>query len=328
MSGTSIPYHLRQNKAVDRALFVGLLKKVGIYDNISSYRYIGFGGPFLEDFKIIHHELKIKDMISLENNENVIKRQKFNKPLSCITILDKAKDSTEFIQEHAFDQKTILWLDYVAFNTLPQQIQDIRASLNKMGNGDILKVTLNANSSNLGPVENKGDDLNQFRLEKFRNMVTQEFFPAGLTKDDVTNKNFPKTLLKTIKVLVNSVMQHRVKEKIHLLTSFVYEDGQKMLTITMIILDESSQEKFFSDSRIKFWQFFNEDWNIVQDISMPAISIRERLAIEALLPDADCELINQTLGFYIGADVNEARSTMDSFIRHYREFPWFGKLSL
>ena len=328
MSGTSIPYHLRQNKAVDRALFVGLLKKVGIYDNISSYQYIGFGGPFLEDFKIIHHELKIKDMISLENNENVIKRQKFNKPLSCITILDKAKDSTEFIKEHAFDKKTILWLDYVAFNTIPQQIQDIRASLNKMGNGDILKVTLNANSSNLGPVENKGDDLNQFRLEKFRNMVTQEFSPSGLTKDDVTNKNFPKTLLKTIKVLVNSVMQHRVKEKIHLLTSFVYEDGQKMLTITMIILDESSQERFFSDSRIKFWQFFNEDWNIIQDISMPAISIRERLAIEALLPDADCELINQKLGFYIGADVNEARSTMDSFIRHYREFPWFGKLSI
>lgn len=146
MSGVSIPYHLRQNKAVDRALLVGLLKRVGYFNNISEYRYIGFGGPFLEDFKVIHHELKIKDMISIENNKNVMNRQKFNKPLSCIRIPDDIKSSSEFLLEHSFDKKTILWLDYVSFRELPQQIQDIRMSLNKMGNGDILKITLNGNS--------------------------------------------------------------------------------------------------------------------------------------------------------------------------------------
>lgn len=328
MSGVSIPYHLRQNKAVDRALLVGLLKRVGYFNNISEYRYIGFGGPFLEDFKVIHHELKIKDMISIENNKNVMNRQKFNKPLSCIRILDDIKSSSEFLLEHSFDKKTILWLDYVSFRELPQQIQDIRMSLNKMGNGDILKITLNGNSSNLGLPRNPDDDLNEYRLSKYTDMVTQEFLPADLTTDDVTHKNFPRTLLKTLKVVANSVMQNRPRERIHLLTSFIYEDGQKMLTVTMIILDDSTQDRFFTDSRLRSWPFFNEDWGHVQDITMPAISVRERLAIESLLPDADYESIYEKLGFYLGKDEEEGRSVMNSFIKHYREFPWFGKLSL
>jgi len=67
-SGSTIPYHLRQNKAVERVLFEEQLKLVSTWlesleaTPIEKYRYIGFGGPFLEDFKSIHRNLKIEDM--------------------------------------------------------------------------------------------------------------------------------------------------------------------------------------------------------------------------------------------------------------------------
>ena len=46
------PYHLRPNKAIDRFLLVDLLRHVP-YEERKRYEYIGLGGPFLEDFKIM-----------------------------------------------------------------------------------------------------------------------------------------------------------------------------------------------------------------------------------------------------------------------------------
>ncbi|MGT0148893.1 O-methyltransferase [Vibrio metschnikovii] len=72
----------------NRGLFIQSLRKINKYLNISDYRYMGFGG-LRGDFKALHHELKISDMVCIEVNENVRRRQQFNKPLSCIDFLDR-----------------------------------------------------------------------------------------------------------------------------------------------------------------------------------------------------------------------------------------------
>ena len=56
MSGGFIPYHLRPGKAVDRKLFIESLQLMSRRLQVENYTYIGFGGPFLEDFKQIHSE--------------------------------------------------------------------------------------------------------------------------------------------------------------------------------------------------------------------------------------------------------------------------------
>ena len=66
MSGGTVPYHLRQNKAIDRSLFIDLLARLNRCRDISDYTYIGFGGPFLEDFKSVHSFTGISKMISIE----------------------------------------------------------------------------------------------------------------------------------------------------------------------------------------------------------------------------------------------------------------------
>ena len=86
MSGGAVAYHLRENKAIERGLFIELLTRVGRVANISDYTYIGFGGPFLEDFKALHASLRIAKMISIEMDENVCKRQAFNRPADFIEI--------------------------------------------------------------------------------------------------------------------------------------------------------------------------------------------------------------------------------------------------
>ena len=49
------PYHLRANKAADRLILMETITRVtrALSASMDDYTYYGFGGPFLEDFKLI-----------------------------------------------------------------------------------------------------------------------------------------------------------------------------------------------------------------------------------------------------------------------------------
>ena len=51
-AGSSLPYRLRPNKAVDRELFLSLLMRLAPALSLEKYHYVGLGGPFLEDFRL------------------------------------------------------------------------------------------------------------------------------------------------------------------------------------------------------------------------------------------------------------------------------------
>lgn len=326
-AGTSIPYHLRPNKAVERGLFIQSLRKINKYINISDYRYIGFGGPFLEDFKALHHELKIADMVCIEINNNVRLRQQFNKPLSCINFPDKTYSATDFIKEHDFEKESITWLDYVSFQDLSTQLSDVSMLLGKLCHGDIFKVTLNANSANLGSVDDQSK-LMEYRLEKFKELVTAEFEPHGLSEDSMLSKVFPQTLLKALHRAVAKGMASSSELDAVPLSAFVYEDGQKMLTATGIVLEKNRKDEFFEKTHIAAWPYFSCDWKDPKNITLPALSARERLLVEQMLPGGTYEEIRASLGFYIGLRESDAKEQMENFMSYYRSFPWFGKVAL
>ncbi|MCL0160726.1 O-methyltransferase, partial [Klebsiella pneumoniae] len=102
------------------------------------------GGPFLEDFKQVHNLLKVNKMISIEGDENVFRRQQFNKPLSCIDLGEEPEMSGDFINRYNFDEKTIIWLDYAMPSELNAQLNEIVNLITKLKPKDIFKVTLNA----------------------------------------------------------------------------------------------------------------------------------------------------------------------------------------
>ena len=71
-------YHLKLNKSIDRLLFIDIIKAFNVFFEINDYRYIGFGGPYLEDFKLLSNMFPKIKMISLEIDEETYKRQKFH----------------------------------------------------------------------------------------------------------------------------------------------------------------------------------------------------------------------------------------------------------
>ena len=120
-SASSLPYRLRPNKAVDRELFLALLGRLAAALRIESYQYVGLGGPFLDDFRLIHGRLGIQEMVCVESEEDVHQRQLFNRPVDCITCVHDTLEN--FIDSTDFEQPVLIWFDYTEPGKIADQIE-------------------------------------------------------------------------------------------------------------------------------------------------------------------------------------------------------------
>jgi hypothetical protein len=152
-AGSSLPYRLRPNKAVDRELFLSLLIRLAAKLSIEKYHYVGLGGPFLEDFRLVHARLGIGRMTCVECEEEVHKRQIFNRPISSLECIHSTLE--DYLDEHEFETPTIVWFDYTEPRGITTQIERFAHTIGTVSIGSVLRITLNANPASLGrPVTN------------------------------------------------------------------------------------------------------------------------------------------------------------------------------
>ncbi len=311
MSKSSMYYHIRPTKVIDRMLFLELLTKLKEVCPIpiQKYQYIGFGAESFEDFKLVHRQLEINDMISLEFDKRTYLRQQFNRPYECIQLINKS--SADFIREYEFDNPTIIWLDYCDAGQIREQISEICALIGKMEENDILKVTFNANPSAYGTPKNEKDEIviENARLEELRSRVG-EYLSSPINHTAVKRKNLPQTLIDALKNAVNNECS---KEKQMLpLSTCVYADGQQMVTFTGMIYRDKNKVMPIREM-IETWPHGGD----IADISIPALTIKERIEMNALLPGATLDQIK-------GKEVRHAfekDSDIENYIKYYKYYP-------
>lgn len=328
MSGGNIAYHLRPNKAVERALFIELLTRIGrTAFNISEYKYVGFGGPFMEDFKAIHAATRISDMVCIERDETVQARQKFNCPVSCVKFM--LQDASTFIGEFESDVPTVAWLDFTSPGELKQQLDDTSNLVKKMAHGDIFKVSLNAS---VDALKEPVPGINQKELCKLRRATFEDRagtdLPQGVKDDDFKADRYPTLLLKATNLAANRGVNHSGLI-VQPLTAFRYSDSTTMLTATAIILDPTKLDvaNFPAESRLCYWPFASLDWKYPYEIDLPVLSSRERMALESLQPDGTVPQALEKFGSIIGPN-GITHSAISSFWKYYRVYPEFVKVIL
>lgn len=332
MSGNSIAYQLRQNKAIDRNLFIDLLNRIGRVKNISDYEYIGFGGPFLEDFKALHAALRINRMQSIEGNANTHARQNFNSPFKFLTLHNKLSNS--FFSDHQFrDSGTVVWLDYTSTKDLRPQLDEFRSVVESVNYFDIVKITLNASPAAIpGKVAN-GESIQEARLKTLLKTVA-EYLPAGVSADNIVPPEYPKLLQQSLQNAVAGLSAGETNRYFQILTSFVYSDGQQMLTVTGIVLDASkddARQAFLDSSRLAHWPFANLHWQPPIPISVPSLSAKERMKLDECLPikGSDAVVIaalQAELG-YVPGEVTDVQE-LANYARYYRAYPHFSRVIL
>jgi hypothetical protein len=329
---SSLPYQLRPNKAVDRELFLSLLGRLAGLLRLEDYTYIGLGGPFLEDFRLIHSRLGIGRLISVEAEKEVHKRQLFNRPVPSV----ECRHSTleDFIDAENFETPVILWFDYTSPKEVTKQIARFAESVVSVPECSILRITINADPASLGqpdkdevrPAPNgeksdsdKRSTLFEWRLDRFRNRLGAQC-PVDVGVDEMSRTQFGRPLLRALQLAVSAELQNCPSRTVFWLLATHYSDGQIMATATLVVLGNNPEFTNYVSDLVKSWKFYSTPVDPLV-LDMPVLSARERLTLEAHQGrNADMN--------YALPESKFGEDPVDSFKRFYRVFPHFTKVDL
>ena len=325
---TSLPYQLRPNKAADRELFLSLLARLSGTLHLETFRYIGLGGPFMEDFRMIHSRIGISDMICVEEDNEVRIRQEFNRPAPCITCVQNSLE--EYVRSTDFDKPVILWFDFTDPKSITSQIECFASTTLEVPDFSILRITLNAHPETLGrpkpdeiqtppdgvkDPEDSRPTLNEWRLERFRKRMGG-LTPNDSKAEDMARSTFGRILLKSVQFAVDRELLQVRNKRIEWLLATNYADGQPMATATLIVLPTSVPLPMTMSS----WPFYTQPSSPLI-LDMPVLSSRERLALESSgAPDNFFQFNLPTAGL--------AEDSYASFRQFYRIYPHFAKVDL
>lgn len=329
-AGSSLPYRLRPNKAVDRELFLSLLMRLAPKLALEKYHYVGLGGPFLEDFRLIHGRLGIAKMTCIETEEQVHKRQLFNRPIASIECVHKSLE--DYLDETDFDSPAVIWFDYTEPRGITTQIERFARTIGTVPIGSILRVTLNANPESLGKpdskdisVEAEGEvsedraqrpTIQEWRLARLKERLGS-LFPNGLAADGMTQKNYGKSLLLALKLAVEKeVLSFRDRRIVWALATH-YADGQAMVTASLVVCQDDDRT---IEELVKGWEFYATT-DAPHRVDLPALSTLERLAMEST-DDAQTKM-----GFNLPKSAM-GENPFDVFKKFYRIYPHFSRVEL
>lgn len=326
-AGGAVPYRLRPNKAVDRELFLSLLTRLAATLKLEEYRYVGLGGPFMEDFRLIHARLGIEDLVCVEAEEDVHKRQLFNRPIQGVECVHETLE--EYLESHDHDRRCIIWLDYTDPRDISDQIGRFALSVGEVALGSILRITLNANPSSLGtprpeeitakigdlpPGDPGKPTMQEWRLQRFRERLGA-LFPNGLTAEGMTFKEFGKSVLRALQIAVEKeLLSHPEREVVWALATH-YADGQAMATATLVVC--GANEGVLTPI-VQDWEFFSTP-DAPHVLDMPSLSTMERLSMES------SEDPRAALGFDLPVS-DMGQDPFEAFDRFYRIYPHFSRV--
>lgn len=327
-------YRLRPNKHIDRQLFIQLLIGLSRIYKLSDYSYTGFGSYTFEDFRLLHENLNIKKMISLESEPDEYLRATYNCPYRCIKV--KNINSTDYLSGLTISdtEKNIFWLDYSIANAVGQQLADLSTLLNLLNPYDIVRITLNANPSSLGN-NNNPTTLQEYRLQRLRERVGSNYIPSDIGNVDMTSTNYPITLLKIIKAVsmesLDEIPPYRLNFLFPLFSS-VYSDGQQMVTFTGIVLNNHTEERKIRNI-LKTFDFINFSWDKPCVINIPPLTTKEIIEINKMLPphkgQQRIKKRDQILHKfpYLFGDRNNGIPGLESYVSFYKHYPNFHHVS-
>lgn len=325
MSAGSIPYHLRPNKAVDRLLFLELCSKLDSTLNFEDegYSYVGFGGPQMEDFRLLHEKFPRLLMTCIEKLQNVIPRQQFNCPHTQVEFLPEAKTSAGWLNEWNPEDPVILWFDFALKAERADQFNEFQTLLSCAPNKSVLRITMNADLP-LGT-----DKTAEQQMQSLQSTLGK-LLPPGLTEEDIAARRFPIVLSRMFEIAAEAVLQPAGERIFRPLLLTSYRDSNQMLVITGLLAPPGECETIIAESNLGAWPYFADTWIGVRSINMPELTLKERIFINQLLPrdSGNPQQIQDTLGFQVDEIQETSLEKIRNYTEFYRHFPQFGRIAL
>lgn len=321
-----INYSLRPAKAVERKMICESFSRLHPYGKIQTYRYIGFGSIYFSDFQIIHRNLGINDMLSIEKDAYAKECFEFNIPYKCVRL--DCRSASEVLPGLDWNPKTIVWLDYEC-KLNGTVLSDIESVCARASSGSLLLVTVNGQIER-GPDEDTRKDFEaetglDFNLDEYRLRELRKRIGEGLAPETRGHELRGDGLA----VISRRVMRNRIEETLSARNSaipfqkrlayrqifyFRYSDGTPMLSVGWIFF-ENGEENKFNDCAFHELHFmrFGEEAYIIK---VPCLTTKEIGFLNQKLPKTSPDSI--TLPGLTAGDI-------DKYVEIYRYFPTFAE---
>jgi hypothetical protein len=313
MSSTSfVDFSVRQNKAIERSIVFGCLQELARKMELENPVYVGFGSVWFVDFIQAHRHLAVDTMISIESDEIIFNRAKFNKPFRTVEVYQGFSSSVipELLHNEQYAGRPwIVWLDYDSALD-EDKLAELQYLIQELPENSILLTTFTASSRYYGKKDSK-----------------REEFLRGLLGDALVDSPFPdaeslKNVAVQMKVLSQSALDFLVAAGLQggraggAFPAFrlMYQDGSPMVTVGVALTSGATSTPVEELIGSAGWR-----GEIDQPISTPPLTAREMNALQAALP---------TQAPLTRADVREMGfdlldDQIASFTRHYLEYPSF-----
>ena len=168
MTATDIPYHLRNGKFADRALFVELLRRLERWRPLDDYTYVSMGGYTMSDHIRVLRVLGLERLVSFDSNKDVVRRAKFNRPTDVTFVQEAtAKDVADRMDELLTEwgvplgEGRIVWFDFTTPRRLQEDLSCFATLVSTSAPGDVLRITLNADPRNLPMAKTSGEEITE-----------------------------------------------------------------------------------------------------------------------------------------------------------------------
>lgn len=333
MSGESVPYHLRPHKAVDRRLFLDLLSRYERWQSLAEYVYVSMGAYPLEDHKMVHRIVGIKKLVAFDLNDEVVSRQRFNKPIdSCHCIKKKSgeliAELDTILEDFGFSSESgiVIWLDYTDPKKVGEQIREFESLLNKLRTGDLVRVTVNAHPSSMLELQRDADGrpllADDKRTKQFEKLQARigDFLPSWASPDHMTPEGLPTVISEAFAAAALRALPVSGTNTFVPLSIIRYADGQQMLSITGTLVDRSEEAALLARLDLSAWPFASSHWGEIHQLVVPHLTLRERLFLERGVVSQSAEDLMAELGFETAADV-QIKDFLENYKNYYRFYP-------
>jgi len=324
-------YNLRPNKAVDRSLLVERIRElegVGLL-NARNSSYYGFGGPFLDDLRILSEAFPLMSFHSLEGNKQTYLRQKFHRFSPFLQLYPHTVDDFLASENMKNSDHLIWWLDFTGFCI--NDLKDVTSLANSLSPGDFLRVTANANVTyDFSELENTfgvdrcrevaADLKKEFRVT-YEDYLDEECQLRAIFDDSTYPELCVRMILNALKKRDNS----KATRAWHLGTR-IYRDGAQMVTCEFYFTKRNCDKNPIGHNYLKS---IEDEVLKTESINVPNLSIKERLHLEGCLPrDPNCITdFSQGLGYKIEKSKSNHESSMKQYAKYHKHYPMLGRVS-
>jgi hypothetical protein len=313
MSSTlSVNFSLRQNKGIERSIAFDALRQ-GLRFIGENPVYVGFGSIWFQDFRIAHRILDIDTMISIEGNEAVLPRAKFNRPYACVEVcggwstdvIPKLLERTELAS-----RPWIVWLDYDSDLSI-ERLRELTGLVETLPARSAMLTTFNARAGRYG------------RDTAKRREAMADLFGDVVVGDDVPDADMDGAGLMTTLSRCLSAHLEATAIRSGRPGGFVpairlhYKDSVEMVTVGGFLPDADDHAECSAMVGGNGWFGFDD----VLIESQP-LTLREVYALSQLLP-AKKRLTKadvRKLGFDLAED------QIRFFERHYQRYPSYAEI--